>query len=1714
VKANKNTPARPQSRPLGRPESVQMHQAMTREQALASVWEGQSAPRQLPRHLSTGLIAPRLPAATAGHLAQTPEAALAAARSTTVKTSVSARATLRIRTQGDLQAPLVGAARRLPLMAALMLAGTLGQAAAQEISTSLPLTSVGDKLLWSVGDQTLTLTVPSSGPVKLELYSPQLDPADYRSDSYYGDETYDRSPVSTTFELVGEDGAVVAQRSYAPGVQSWDTLFDQTLAAGTYKLRASTAGNGKNTFALRLSGSASSISAERLAVNIHSQVFVPVLNVSTDGAGYALQMYDGDGKTELEAQLRDASGKVTPLTVSEQRGNVSIKLPDEAGQYQVELRQPTGARQYSNTVGFSLVRDEAPRPITLTSVDTLGLLRVEAELLLPGGAVPTSLPVQVGSETVQAEPSLTKRPAGTYPVKAPEVPGAEVSVPAEVTVKKGETALVKVQVKPRVTLSLVADKQQVCVGDVVRFTARATTEYAGDLPLDLSLSSDALTLPDGATKTGTLSAGSPAEISVEAIATAAGDFSVLAKLAPWADMMAVGVKVLPDATNLELRRAALKAANPGDVVTISLSLSNTGPAAQSFDLRDAPGTGLQVLGTATFRGVLKAGESRDFSYRARVTGAGGSFSPVQATLTGGSVGGVPCGVPQTADGTQEVLKPVVANPAPSVSRRSTVSLPFEAPVQARSLIVSHRFPPEASYTPGSSKLNSQSISDPVQGPSGTVYWTLPTPQATPAAGNREVVGVVTYELTHSGELSPLARPALSANYDRERRETLQGVFDLKDYSAAQPLTPSGQAPAAPSENVGSIKLPLSGTVFRERDRITVAVQGPLNTVLAPTINGQPISEKQIGTRITDPGSNTQRLEYVGVPIVPGRNVIALGGETQVVYLAGPTARVTFTPLQTVADGSTPLRFKVLATDAAGQGSSERFLSLGTSLEPKAPDASPSDAGYQVALQDGVGELVLQPQPGPTALDLSVQLAGKVQTSRYQITPDSSRVGVGLLSATVGLNGGFSTDNILLAARAYYEGPLAGGKLYVAADKDGLPTSTNPYLRYPAYGDSSTQTVPLQGIDPVALSYDHPAFRVQYRQDALPITVFGLGNNLTALSGFSKSNPSVAGFVAAVPGDLKSETLTPDGTRLLRLKQGGEVQDSESLQLIVSRNGQELSRSPLARYVDYTLDPLSGVITLTRGLDSLDAQLNDLKVLVSYRLADPKAGRTLAYGAETRYQGQNFSVGAAVVSLDGSLTTGVRAAYDSGAVQASGLAAYSGGVQLAADLSARVGDTTASAQARYQDATYGGVGAFGAGATLRANVSTRLTSSLGLLADAEYHALPAGQGQIGQSAVGKPLDNTGGSVALRADYRLQPFNVGAGLRYAFGDVNGLGVVGSAGYHQAPFDVDLKHTQPLSGNLKPVSEFSARAAIGKATVGLIDTFTWGGDNVAALTLGTSLGNTNYAVSYELPTASGAGNRARFGVDTTLPLSEQLTLGLRGSASRDIGLGQNQVSVGADVRFQSSALSATLGGDVAFQAGVLNTVLRGGVSGSLNRNLTLTADGALQLSAATPGARAAIGYAYRSGPWNSLGYVRYAQGSLAGSAPELSAGASAEFHVPHYAVRAGIDSRTLLNDPGSFTYQPSVGGTYYFADQQGVGSFGIGAWGRALLQPSSGASQVGFGLEGSVRALPGTWISVGYNFAGFDGLSGQSGAYTKKGLYLRLDLTLDESELGEKK
>ncbi|WP_221090224.1 hypothetical protein [Deinococcus aquaedulcis] len=1585
-------------------------------------------------------------------------------------------------------------------------AALLGSAAAQEIATSLPLTSVGNKLMWTVGDQDLRLIVGLSSRVQLDVYGAQFDPADYRTPDQYGDENYDtgkpKAPVSSTFTLVNAAGEVVKQQDFGVGAQDWQTFLNSDLPAGTYTLKVRTQGNGKNTFAFRLTSVSAAVEADHLNVTIRSNDWVPALNVYNPGGPMGIRLYDGDGESELQGELRDAQGNAYPVKISGELQWTDVAVPEGAGNYTLYLRQPQKTYQWSNSVGFEL----STGPIKIVTADTTGRLEIQAELVLPDETLPTQATVTVGEQTynVNGAAGPFTLPAKEYPVSAEPITGAEVTVNApSATVVKGQTARVAVQVRPSVDLSFTADKPEVCVGDVVTFTARAQTAFERQpLPATLRVALPAGFTANGeTTATARVDAANPGVLTFEAKAEAAGGGEARATLAPWNQTQTLGVRVLPTATQIELRRAELSPTLAGETVTVTLSLKNTSGVSAPYTLNDDPGAALEALDPTTFSGELAPGEEKVLTYRARVKGDGGSEGQLKATLSSS------CESQQVVGGVLRVQTPPAPAPTPVVTqtRQSTVRIPFDVPSTrgANQVIVAHQPPAGSTYVPGSSQLSGRPLADPQVGPSGKFYWT------TPGAPR----GVLTYTVTHEGALPALASPTLVGK-SAGGLTVLVGEGNLDDLGG---LRPAVDTQAAATENDGALKLPLDGTVFRERDRITVALESPADSTALPLVNGVPVDPATLGRKSVDAERGTQRQEFYGIGLRTGENTITFGDQTVRVFLAGTPVNAELKAEQLVADGVTPLRIGIRLLDASGLTTASSNVTVQTSLEPAQGDAQPSVASYQVKLVDGEGVLELEPQSVPGRFDVSVRLGDRVITKAFEALPSTTRVGIGMVSAGVLLGSGGVAAGEARGA-AYLETPIGEGKLYVAANgavvadrtaagqttvrqdtAHALPT-TSTLERYPNYGDSSTETMPLQGIDPVAARYEHPAFSVSYRQAPVPVDVFSVGINATTLSGFTRSNPQVSGFVAALPGDLVRRTIAPNGLRTLPLGQGNLQRDSESVELVSINpltGAEELVR-PLVRLQDYTLDAASGVLYFQRPLDLVDAEGRELRVRLSYRLNDPLGARKLAWGVQVGARvGENARIGAAAVNLDGVTSIGVRARYATDTARADLLAAYAGGGVLVNGSASLTGERfSVNASAHYQDSSYRGLNAAAPGLGVSADATYEVTDRFAVNARAAYTRTPG---------TGGAPETTTGHADLRGLYSFSPFTLGAGVRVGLGAEQGVAGILSAGYTQGALSVTAEHVQPFSGNLDPTSTLKASVPLGEnLTLTARDEINWEDGHRASLGLQAKMGMTNVAVNYDLPGADGWGNRARFGVDTQLPLNDTTTVGLNGSYILDLdGDTQNEGgwNAGVALRYKTERLSGTLAADAANTAGKFSVGLKAGASYSVNDQLTLAAD-AHQVFGAGAGRHYAASAALRAGPWQGLAYVRYKDGALAGGTPELIGEVNAEYHTPQYALRGGLAGRSLLAQPGSATYQASLSGTYYVTDR-----LGLGLAGRALFQPATNSTLSSVGLEASYRALPGTWVTLGYNPVGFSGIG--TNIYTRQGLYLRLDLMLDDNQ-----
>jgi len=1113
-----------------------------------------------------------------------------------------------------------------------------------------------------------------------------------------------------------------------------------------------------------------------------------------------------------------------------------------------------------------------------------------------------------------------------------------------------------------------------------------------------------------------------------------------------------------------------------------------------------------VLETSSVPLELGAGESRTLKV------SGTATTPGTFNVRGVVRAGESSPVSQTSEASLLTL------PQLRVSRESTLKLPLSIPDQAQSVTVAQKLPAGAVYQSGSSTLGSgtlgtERLADPSVGANGTLYWTVKLAQPVKtdktlsadeccdvAPGGQDLL--LSYRVTHSAALGTLPEPALEAQFKGGRTLLLGGKLDAQDRSSAAQTT-------VLSENPGLIKLPLAGTVFRDRDRIGITLESDKSFDLSAKLNGTALPAAALGKTVDDPTQNTLRLEYFGVQLQEGKNVLEVGGESVTVFLAGNPVKLEATAQNLVADGFSPLELRLRALDASGLTGRDGFLTVGSNLEPLDPDANPGAPNYQVRLINGEGVLRLRPQAVPVQLKLKLALGDLEQSSSFEVRSSATTVAIGTLSATLGLSP-FSVD---VTGRGYFEGPLGDGKLYVvgaaqyaALDsgeglqtlKSGgkLPTGQTTAEGYTVFGDASSASVALQGVDPVAFRYEHPAFKAAYAQTALPIDALPVSGGYTALTLETKGDTSVSGFVAAVPSSTVKRVLRPDGTRLLKIGEALEY-GSETVTLVVRDvdTGVELSRTPLNRLTDYTVDAASGVLEFVRPIVSTDPRLNPQSLELSYRIPNPLGNRYLEGGVQVKTASGPFSASLAAVTLraaggegaDNVLTVGAKVGYHEGSTNVNASVAYSGGFQASLDAQTSSDTLSLNARARTQTDDYAGVGKGAVGTELAAGASLKLSPQFSVRAGGTY----------GSNKSGDRATLEGG-----LDYSFSPFTVGLGVRQQLLENPATFLTARAVLSAGNLNLSLNHAQTLTGGADPQTQFAAKYALTpQLGLSFTDSLTWGRKNLAAIGLENKFGNTTFSVNYELPNGDGEGNLARFGASTVLPLSDRVSANLQAGYNTDLKAGTGTLEGGVDLSFRGDGYAASAGVSTNLPStGGSKVVLKGGLSGSLDRVWTVGLDATSEI-ARVGGNRVTFSAAMRDASLEGLGYLRFADGSLKGGSTgtgEITSQLGLTYRNPSFQVRGALSTLDTLGVNDGLLIQPQLGATVFLTDR-----LGLGVYGRALYQPSLQKTEWGLGLEATFRALDGLWATVGYNPTGFNGI----GANTRQGLYFRLDVLLNE-------
>ncbi|MDA7417542.1 OmpA family protein [Xenophilus arseniciresistens] len=440
--------------------------------------------------------------------------------------------------------------------------------------------------------------------------------------------------------------------------------------------------------------------------------------------------------------------------------------------------------------------------------------------------------------------------------------------------------------------------------------------------------------------------------------------------------------------------------------------------------------------------------------------------------------------------------------------------------------------------------------------------------------------------------------------------------------------------------------------------INVRVKGNADGGFRLSVNGSAVDERRVGKKSQLPSKKLLAWEYIGVVLKPGANQLKLEAVDPFGNVRGTAQEITIVapdklsaveidlPEAAYADLRTPVLIKVRLVDAAGVPITARTqLTLeadrGRWLDE---DLNPDEPGAQVFMEGGAAQFRLLPPGEPGDARIRVSAANLVKEVRLALLPElRPMIGVGIVEGVLDFTkrgklplgampagaafeaelSGLKDDkrNSRASGRAafFFKGTIKGEYLLTAAydsdktQKDRLFRDIRPDEFYPIYGDSS-----LKGFD--AQSTQKLYVRIDKNRSYLLYGDFTTTSS-TEVRSLSQSNRSLTGLKHVYESDRVRATtyasrtaqtqqveefraLGTSGPYYLNSSNGEFVDNSEQIEIVVRDRNQPnivLQRTPVARFVDYTVEPLTGRILFTHPISSVDANLNPQSIRVTYEV---------------------------------------------------------------------------------------------------------------------------------------------------------------------------------------------------------------------------------------------------------------------------------------------------------------------------------------------------------------------------------------------------------------------------------------------------------------------------------------------------------------------------------
>jgi uncharacterized repeat protein (TIGR01451 family) len=498
--------------------------------------------------------------------------------------------------------------------------------------------------------------------------------------------------------------------------------------------------------------------------------------------------------------------------------------------------------------------------------------------------------------------------------------------------------------------------------------------------------------------------------------------------------------------------------------------------------------------------------------------------------------------------------------------------------------------------------------------------------------------------------NPAAEVSGATTTPSKSSPTSPGTYEVTATETIAPVPPGNVSIISPADKSVSMSPGLQ-----------VVARVALNWTVKLEVNGEQISDKNIGVRSLDHKNQVSTFNFVGINLKPGPNRVrctaispegAEGHGAELSVMGRGAAR----RLEIVADrseiqsgGSDSTMVRVKAFDEWGNPALDGEAGIETSLGQLqrlntesiasigSKEPQPLSAGAANPLQP-VGttgsQLVVQLEGGQASLKLSssgspgearlhaqtgqLEAQGQVHImseSRPSILVGFAEMSFGKAIPEVELRDeqGSYRGRVSL----FYSGRLPGNSMLTMSYDSQRPINRttgrdrlfqlDPLDRvYPLFGDSSTRYEAAQSNSKLYVRVDHKRSYAMFGdyEAGLEAPLAGYTRKLTGVkTHLENSGGDFITMAGARPDTAFARDVFPAGSlSLIQLSNLDVLPGSEAVSLEVrDRRNPEviISRETLTRSIDYNLDTLTGRLLMLKYLSAFDSMLNLTQIVVTY-----------------------------------------------------------------------------------------------------------------------------------------------------------------------------------------------------------------------------------------------------------------------------------------------------------------------------------------------------------------------------------------------------------------------------------------------------------------------------------------------------------------------------------